>query len=315
MSGLLDFLSSLLGSDGATGSVSDVFSNVDPSLLSSASDAYSGGTGGGGLDFLSALGDQFSGSGQPSDAGSASAQQPWSDARWGGSSYSGSSPAEAPSAGKSLLDGATGWLGKVANGDKTALGQMKLGLGGLGLVSSLFQSKNSRNQLTPAQLQAMLQTPYSQWTPQQAALVRDYFNKPLPSFSYKPPTVTPPTPALPNPNIQPAAPVKLARGGGIHAHGCGCRMCNGGAVFMANGGVPGASPGQSDNVHARLSPGEYVIDADVVSALGDGNNTAGAQRLDEMRAAVRQHKRGAPASKIPPKALSPLAYMKENGRA
>jgi hypothetical protein len=92
-------------------------------------------------------------------------------------------------------------------------------------------------------------------------------------------------------------------------------MCNGGAVFMANGGVPGASPGQSDNVHARLSPGEYVIDADVVSALGDGNNTAGAQRLDEMRAAVRQHKRGAPASKIPPKALSPLAYMKENGRA
>lgn len=75
--------------------------------------------------------------------------------------------------------------------------------------------------------------------------------------------------------------------------------------------VQGRDPGQSDLVDARLSPGEYVMDADVVSALGDGNNDAGAQRLDEMREAIRRHKRSAGPESIPPKALSPLEYLKE----
>lgn len=76
------------------------------------------------------------------------------------------------------------------------------------------------------------------------------------------------------------------------------------------GYVEGGQSGQSDKVEARLSPGEYVMDADVVSALGDGNNNAGALKLDAMRAKIRTHKRGAPSSKIPPKAKSPLAYLK-----
>ena len=86
---------------------------------------------------------------------------------------------------------------------------------------------------------------------------------------------------------------------------------------LAKGGSPryvkGPTAGQDDKVDARLSDGEYVFDADVVSALGDGNNEAGALKLDQMRENVRQHKRSAPKSKIPPKAKSPLAYMKPKG--
>jgi hypothetical protein len=74
--------------------------------------------------------------------------------------------------------------------------------------------------------------------------------------------------------------------------------------------VQGASGGQADEVNAALSHGEYIMDSDVVSALGDGNTEAGAAKLDKMRENIRQHKRSAPKSKIPPKAKSPEAYMK-----
>ena len=67
--------------------------------------------------------------------------------------------------------------------------------------------------------------------------------------------------------------------------------------------------GQEDNVPAMLSPKEYVMDADVVSALGDGNPDHGAKKLDAFRAKVRAHKRGAPSSRIPPKAKSIESYM------
>lgn len=74
--------------------------------------------------------------------------------------------------------------------------------------------------------------------------------------------------------------------------------------------IPGSAGGQDDVVDAKLAPGEYVWDADTVSALGDGNNEAGAQKLDQMRQHVRAHKRSAPVDQIPPKAKSPLAYLK-----
>ena len=89
-----------------------------------------------------------------------------------------------------------------------------------------------------------------------------------------------------------------------------------GSVARASGGpnyVKGGALGQADTIPARLSDGEYVIDADVVSALGDGNNEAGAAKLDQMRQGIRAHKRAAPTNKIPPKAKSPLAYMKSKG--
>jgi len=74
--------------------------------------------------------------------------------------------------------------------------------------------------------------------------------------------------------------------------------------------VQGAGDGQSDSIPAMLADGEYVFDADTVSALGNGSSDAGAKVLDKMRERIRMHKRSAPVGKIPPKARSPLSYMK-----
>ena len=74
--------------------------------------------------------------------------------------------------------------------------------------------------------------------------------------------------------------------------------------------VQGAGDGQSDSIPAMLADGEYVFDADTVAALGNGSNKAGALVLDKMRERIREHKRSAPVGKIPPKAKSPLSYLK-----
>ena len=64
-------------------------------------------------------------------------------------------------------------------------------------------------------------------------------------------------------------------------------------------------------VPAKIADGEYVFPAGFVSALGGGDNKAGAKILDGLREKLRAHKRSAPTSKIPPKAKSPLDYIKQ----
>lgn len=79
-------------------------------------------------------------------------------------------------------------------------------------------------------------------------------------------------------------------------------------MAMANGG--NVSDGRTDDIPALLSPGEYVMDAETVALLGNGNNDAGAKRLDHMREAVRKQKGGALSKgKISPDAQSPLSYL------
>lgn len=84
-------------------------------------------------------------------------------------------------------------------------------------------------------------------------------------------------------------------------------------MFAAQGGHAGPGPvsgeggGQDDVIPAALSDGEYVISADVVSALGDGSTEAGAKKLDAMMDQVRSHKTG--RQNFPPKAKSPLSYV------
>ena len=58
---------------------------------------------------------------------------------------------------------------------------------------------------------------------------------------------------------------------------------------------------------AALSDGEYVIPADVVSHLGNGNSDAGAKVLDEMLARVREARTGdtEQAPEINPKEFLP----------
>ena len=88
-------------------------------------------------------------------------------------------------------------------------------------------------------------------------------------------------------------------------------MAQGGALSAVARFARGAGTGRSDEIDAKLSDGEYVIDAETVAMLGDGSSKAGAQRLDQMREAIRSHKGKALAKgKFSPNAKSPLSYLK-----
>lgn len=91
------------------------------------------------------------------------------------------------------------------------------------------------------------------------------------------------------------------------------------AVQMANGGplsavarfARGAGSGRDDTINARLSDGEYVMDAETVAMLGDGSSEDGARKLDMMREQLRKHKGKTLAKgKFSPNAKSPLSYIK-----
>ena len=76
--------------------------------------------------------------------------------------------------------------------------------------------------------------------------------------------------------------------------------------------VEGKGDGTSDDITAMLANGEYVFSADVVSALGNGSNKAGAKELDHMVQAIRSRARSAPPDKLPPDAKAPLEYLKSS---
>lgn len=74
--------------------------------------------------------------------------------------------------------------------------------------------------------------------------------------------------------------------------------------------VSGPGTGREDKIPAMLSDGEYVMDAELVSMLGDGSNKEGAKRLDQMRENVRAHKGQKLAKgKISPNAKPPHKYL------
>ena len=85
------------------------------------------------------------------------------------------------------------------------------------------------------------------------------------------------------------------------------RAASGGLMDLAGGGQParylrGGTDGMADKIKtdidgkqpARLSHGEFVIPADVVSHLGNGNSDAGADVLYDMMAKVRKARTGTP---------------------
>jgi hypothetical protein len=81
-------------------------------------------------------------------------------------------------------------------------------------------------------------------------------------------------------------------------------------VSASGGYTQGPGTGRSDDIPARLSDGEYVIDAETVALLGDGSGKAGAQRLDEMRQNMRKHKaKNLSKGGFSHKARSPENYM------
>ena len=110
-------------------------------------------------------------------------------------------------------------------------------------------------------------------------------------------------------SVMPQAPSKMNPAFAFYKYGNvpnSVRRYEGGGY--AEGGSRG--DGRSDHIEALLSPGEFVMDAETVSLLGNGSSEAGARRLEEMRQAVRKQKGGALSKgKFSPDAKSPLAYL------
>lgn len=96
----------------------------------------------------------------------------------------------------------------------------------------------------------------------------------------------------------PSGPVDLMRSGGIaslarrYAMG-GMPQSQGYYLGGTTDGMADRIPARIDNTQeARLSDGEFVIPADVVSHLGNGNSSAGAKNLYNMMDRVRQARTG-----------------------
>lgn len=86
---------------------------------------------------------------------------------------------------------------------------------------------------------------------------------------------------------------------------------SGGESFV--GSKYGDEGGRTDKVNARLSPKEYVMDAESMALLGDGNPDHGAKKMDEMRVQLRKQKGAALAKgKISPDAKPAMAYVAGN---
>ena len=69
--------------------------------------------------------------------------------------------------------------------------------------------------------------------------------------------------------------------------------------------IPASIDGMQE---ARLSDGEFVIPADVVSHLGNGNSNAGAKILENMMGRIRKQRTGTTeqAKQIEPKKFLPV---------
>ena len=85
--------------------------------------------------------------------------------------------------------------------------------------------------------------------------------------------------------------------------------------FFSEGGlqnryVQGEGDGTSDGVPAMLATGEFVIPADVVSALGNGDNNSGAGVLDSFMTTIRSHKQDHNPEELPPDSMGPLEYLR-----
>lgn len=119
----------------------------------------------------------------------------------------------------------------------------------------------------------------------------------------KPVTATPAAPAATTPAAQ-AAPAAAAASKVIDLLPVPkAELATGGLTSLARGRyLNGATDGMADKIpanidgrqEARLSHGEFVIPADVVSHLGNGNSEAGAERLYDMMDRIRKARTGTP---------------------
>jgi hypothetical protein len=96
----------------------------------------------------------------------------------------------------------------------------------------------------------------------------------------------------------------------VAALGDGSSKAGAQALAQFQSKVPHKMSSGGQAVPAKIADGEYVFPEAFVTAIGGGDNKHGAKLLDAMREELREHKRSAPTSKIPPKAKSPLDYLR-----
>lgn len=203
----------------------------------------------------------------------------------------------AGSAGKGILGSLFGKGASTASGGLSGLSQnAKLGMTALSMLGAGFGSNSEDKEAEKAAKRAKQE--------------QERFNAPIPEYDLARTQVAQPVDYL-NYGMGPEGQfydrngeyvVKAATGGAISE-----------LMPERQGGdryVTGPGDGRDDTIPARLSDGEYVFDAETVALIGDGSNKAGAERLDQMREAVRAHKGGALAQgQISPDAAHPLEYL------
>lgn len=89
----------------------------------------------------------------------------------------------------------------------------------------------------------------------------------------------------------------MGSGGGFLSRFMGQNMgfADGGPVYGPGDGTSDSIPATVDGAEpAALSSGEFVIDAQTVSFLGNGSTEAGVKRLEEMVRRIREAKTGNP---------------------
>ena len=82
-----------------------------------------------------------------------------------------------------------------------------------------------------------------------------------------------------------------------------------GGAKHSNTYVTGEGDGTSDSVPAMLATGEFVLPADIVSSLGNGNNDSGSKVLDSFLKVIREHKQDHDPKDLPPDSKGPLGYL------
>jgi hypothetical protein len=136
-------------------------------------------------------------------------------------------------------------------------------------------------------------TPYTG----QPAMGRRYFT----DTQYVAPAQAEATRAAQQQAIQPVQeqPVRAAQGGLMAAKGTYLRGSTDGMADKLNTSIEGKQP-------AKLSHGEFVVPADVVSHLGNGNSDAGAKKLYQMMDRIRVARTG---TKKQGKEINPDNFM------
>jgi hypothetical protein len=185
------------------------------------------------------------------------------------------------------------WSNLVSKYGSTAAGLIGAGLGASGLLGG-SQQKSGYQGGIPSLTATRQQLPIDYNADRRpGSMGRRYFT----DMVYAP-KATAPAPVEPAAPVTPAPEVPVNDVGGA---------AQGGMIGYAQGGIAnlgyylgGATDGMADKIpasiegkqKAALSHGEFVIPADIVSALGSGNSSAGAKVLYSMMDRVRQHAHG-----------------------